>query len=526
MTPIKTMRGLPPFTLVQQFNALCIASLILFGLLFASIVSRAVEENLVSRASELTAGFVQYEVRQALYRDDADLSNENMTPSIVAQRMPSLYFGPDIVRVKVWNASAQIVWSNEQALIGKQFADNNEVKRAFAGAVVSEISETSEPEHEHERQYRRLMELYVPIHLPHTAKIPLVVEVYQGLDTLYADIHRYRLRVWVSTVLGFIGVYVVLLGIMLRASKTMRIQTENLIQSREKLIQADKLVSLGQLSAGVAHEINNPNQRILLQLTLFERAWVGIRPILDKYFEQNGDFSVSGVPYSKIGPRMPQAFENMRKASNRITTIVKELSDFARRKPSSSFENIDVNRVVKSATFLTRKMITESTDHFSLRVHKYLPPIKGNEQRLEQVLVNLLINACQAVSDRSKRMNVATGYDVENRQIIIKVRDEGNGISDADLPRIFDPFFTTRAEFGGTGLGLAISQSIIVEHGGTIQFRSTPGKGTTVTIVLPVPDDIRPGTATSTETEDVSLDSANVNSEVQVQPNATEPTAR
>ncbi|HRK36071.1 MAG TPA: ATP-binding protein, partial [Candidatus Hydrogenedentes bacterium] len=158
----------------------------------------------------------------------------------------------------------------------------------------------------------------------------------------------------------------------------------------------------------------------------------------------------------------------------------------ARREPERAMEPVDLNKVLRSAAFLTRKMVKESTDHFSMRLQKDIPPVAGNFQRLEQVFVNLIINACQALPNRGSRLNVASGYDEAKKCIAIKIRDEGSGILEKDLPRIFDPFFTTRADGGGTGLGLAISQSILNEHGATIRFRSTPNRGTTVSVLFPV----------------------------------------
>jgi len=474
------------WSLLQQFSLLCIVALLVFGVILAQIVNAAIEENMVSRAREITASFVRSEVSAALDLANIDALPPKALEGVVAHECPTLYFGAEIARVKVWNPSGKIIWSDDPALIGKTFLDNNDLLEALSGKVVSSVSKTIEPEHERERQYTRLMEIYIPISLSQYTSIPFVVEVYQHLDPLYDDLHAQQQTVWIAMALGFAALYVALFGLVYRASVTMQRQTESLLRSKEQLIQADKLVSLGVLSAGVAHEINNPNQRILLNATVFSRAWGGILPILEKYYEENGDFSVSGMSYSRIGPKMPEAIQNIVKASERIKIIVRELSDFARREPERAMEPVDLNKVLRSAAFLTRKMVKESTDHFSMRLQKDIPPVAGNFQRLEQVFVNLIINACQALPNRGSRLNVASGYDEAKKCIAIKIRDEGSGILEKDLPRIFDPFFTTRADGGGTGLGLAISQSILNEHGATIRFRSTPNRGTTVSVLFPV----------------------------------------
>jgi signal transduction histidine kinase len=115
-----------------------------------------------------------------------------------------------------------------------------------------------------------------------------------------------------------------------------------------------------------------------------------------------------------------------------------------------------------------------------------LPPLKGSEQKIEQVVINLIVNALHALSSRVDRIWVTTFYDKISDSVLIEVKDEGCGMSSEIMERITDPFFTTRTDTGGTGLGLSISYSIIKEHKGMMDFASTPGKGTIVTIRLPV----------------------------------------
>jgi polar amino acid transport system substrate-binding protein len=121
-----------------------------------------------------------------------------------------------------------------------------------------------------------------------------------------------------------------------------------------------------------------------------------------------------------------------------------------------------------------------------------LPAIRGDAQRLEQVVVNLLLNACQALPDRERGIRVATFLDPGRSQVVLEVRDEGAGIAAEHLPHLTDPFFTTRREKGGTGLGLWICAAIVEEHGGTLSFRSRPGEGTVVALTLPLLPDEAP----------------------------------
>jgi polar amino acid transport system substrate-binding protein len=150
-------------------------------------------------------------------------------------------------------------------------------------------------------------------------------------------------------------------------------------------------------------------------------------------------------------------------------------------------QSVDVNAVLRSATSLLSTMINRSTSHFSVDYGDNLPKLRGNSHRLEQVFINLIQNACQALPDVSRGISVSTAYDEKTSCIVVKVQDRGVGIPPGVLPRITDPFFTTKSKSGGIGLGLSISSRIIKEHGGTLVFASEPGKGTIAEITLPVP---------------------------------------
>ncbi|HEB11697.1 MAG TPA: GHKL domain-containing protein [Spirochaetales bacterium] len=128
----------------------------------------------------------------------------------------------------------------------------------------------------------------------------------------------------------------------------------------------------------------------------------------------------------------------------------------------------------------------KATKRFAVEIEENLPTIKGNFQRLEQVIINLIENACQALRDNEQGILISTSFDADHDCVEVKVRDEGAGITPENLARIKDPFFTTKRDAGGTGLGLSISATIIADHQGSLTITSERGKGTTVTICLPV----------------------------------------
>jgi PAS domain S-box-containing protein len=269
---------------------------------------------------------------------------------------------------------------------------------------------------------------------------------------------------------------------------TERKQAEEQLRHREQqMMQASKMVALGTLVSSVAHEINNPNNFIMLNTPLLLEAWESSKPVLDEYYEKNGDFIIGGMKYTEMKENIPVLFSGILDGSKRIKQIIEDLRDFVRRDSSDMTQAVDVNAVLKSAISLLSNMIMKSTKHFSAEYGDHLPRLKGNFQRFEQVIINLIQNACQALRDTQRGISVSTSYDEEKRSILITVQDEGMGIPVEVFPHITEPFFTTKRDSGGLGLGLSISSRIVKEHGGTLHFTSTPGKGTKVEIILPVP---------------------------------------
>jgi PAS domain S-box-containing protein len=255
---------------------------------------------------------------------------------------------------------------------------------------------------------------------------------------------------------------------------------------QQQMMQASKMVALGTLVSSMAHEINNPNNFIMLNAPLLREAWESSQPILQEYYEKNGDFIIGGMKYSEMCENIPVLFSGILDGSKRIKQIVEDLRSFARRDTSDMTQPVDMNAVLKSAVTLLSNMIMKSTNYFSVGYGNHLPLLRGNFQRLEQVIINLIQNACQALRDAQKGIFVSTSYDVKRRGIIVRVEDEGVGIPPEILPHITDPFFTTRHESGGTGLGLSISSRIVKEHGGTLTFTSEVRKGTKAEVFLPV----------------------------------------
>ena len=247
-----------------------------------------------------------------------------------------------------------------------------------------------------------------------------------------------------------------------------------------------RLASIGVLAAGVAHEINNPNNAIQFNATLISRAWHDIMPILEEYCEENGDFSLGGLNFSEARESFPGLISEIGRNSDRIRRIVQNLKHMSRQDTGTLTESVDIQQVLEATVMILHNQIQKFTDLCDVSIPDDLPPLQGNSQQLEQVFINILLNALQSLPDRSRGVFIRGGFDADNNLMWVSIRDEGRGISERDMGRLTEPFFTTRTDTGGTGLGLSISRSIVERHGGTMGFQSTRGSGTEVTVRLPL----------------------------------------
>jgi len=254
---------------------------------------------------------------------------------------------------------------------------------------------------------------------------------------------------------------------------------------QEQMMQTNKMVALGTLVAGVAHEINNPISSVMLNFQVYERFWQAAQPILDNHYAEKGQLEIGGMDYPQLRERMPRLLHFTKEGVSRVRRIVGDLKEFSRQHPSELREAVNLNQVVENSVGLLSGLIKKATTDFRVELDENLPTLPGNSQRLGQVIVNLLVNACQATDDPGKPIRVSTSYLEESEEIVLEVEDHGIGMTPDLLERIKDPFFTTKRDNSGTGLGLSISDTIVRNHRGWLNFKSEPGRGTTATIRLP-----------------------------------------
>ena len=276
-----------------------------------------------------------------------------------------------------------------------------------------------------------------------------------------------------------------ILGTWQDISEAKRKQQES-EQRLQQIVQADKLASLGQVVAGVAHEINNPNSFITYNVPLLEESWEVFAPIIKEFTQKYPKKMAGNITCAEMAEEMGEIIGAIKTGSDRINTIVAKLKDFARLDESAPSKLVDANEVINDSLTIVGAQARKLIGNITVELAKDLPLFTGHFQKMEQVVANLIMNAAQAVPCKEEgTLSVRSRYIQRLDAILIEVEDNGRGISPEDMPNIFDPFFTTKRNIGGTGLGLSVSYGLIQEHNGRIAVLSRPGLGTKFTVFLP-----------------------------------------
>lgn len=260
---------------------------------------------------------------------------------------------------------------------------------------------------------------------------------------------------------------------------------KKLKECQQQLQQAQKMETLGTLVAGVAHEINNPINLIMYNLPLIQKVWLDLLPVLMRYKDKDPDRKFGGFTYDFIEDNLPQLIADMDMAANRVAKIVADLKNFSRQSNVAEINPIQVNTAVRNALRLAQTTFRKSSVQLELDLIENLPLIEGNLQSIEQILLNIIINAIQAIDHDHGNLRISTGFQINDGRIYIRISDNGRGISPSISDKIFLPFVTDKQAEGGTGLGLSVTYSLVKAHEGEISFQSSPGEGTTFSVYLP-----------------------------------------
>jgi PAS domain S-box-containing protein len=267
---------------------------------------------------------------------------------------------------------------------------------------------------------------------------------------------------------------------------TERVEAEETLRnSQEQLYQAQKMESLGALVAGAAHEINNPINLIMYNIPLLQKVWHDFLPVLNEYAERNPVRKYGGLTYDFLDKNLDQLLLDMDMAASRVAKIVTDLKNFARQSNVADKKTMQLNTAVENAMRLAQTTLRKSGVFLELDLDPDLPLIKGNLQSIEQIILNIIINAVQAIDHDQGKIKITTGFQNKYGRIYIAISDNGRGVAPSISDKIFDPFVTDKQAEGGTGLGLSVTYSLVKAHDGEISFKSKEGKGTTFTVTFP-----------------------------------------
>lgn len=284
-----------------------------------------------------------------------------------------------------------------------------------------------------------------------------------------------------------------IVGELIKANRDLKELNSKLSDAQSKLIQSEKLASIGQLAAGVAHEINNPIGFIFSNFGTLEQYLEDLFQMLDAYEQAEASMS-DGAALARIRSLkadldidylkedIPNLMRESRDGIQRVRKIVQDLKDFSRVDARQEWESVDLHAGIDSTLNIVNNEIKYKAD--VVKHYGALPEVQCLPSELNQVFMNLLVNAAHAITAERGTITISTG--VEGRNVWVEVADTGAGIAQENLQRIFDPFFTTKPVGKGTGLGLSLSYGIVQKHSGRMEVHSELGVGTRFRVTLPI----------------------------------------
>jgi len=280
---------------------------------------------------------------------------------------------------------------------------------------------------------------------------------------------------------------------LLRRNQELTQANDNMVRMRQQLVQSEKLASIGQLAAGVAHEINNPIGYVGSNLGSLEKYVTDLFRLSEAFVAQESAISDpsarkalkdlrESIDLTFLQEDVPALLRECQEGISRVRKIVQDLKDFSRMDSGEKFEWADLHQGLDSTLTIVNNEIKYKAD--VIKRYGTLPQIECLASQLNQVFMNLLVNAAQAIGDKRGTITIQTGADDES--VWVEIADTGSGIPADKIGRIFDPFYTTKPVGKGTGLGLSLSYGIVQHHAGHITVHSEPGTGTRFRVTLPI----------------------------------------
>lgn len=255
---------------------------------------------------------------------------------------------------------------------------------------------------------------------------------------------------------------------------------------KQQLDQIESQASLGMLVSSVAHEIKNPNTFISFNISILRDYLADMLPILDQHADQHSEVEIGNIPYAEFREEVIKIVDTIELGTRRIDKFLGNLREFSTSKSEIEIQCVPLSLIFEKVLSLTRTKILQSVNTFDSDIPADLPKINTDPVVLEQVLINLLVNAAQAVDKSTSWIRLRMlPLDTPNDPIVIQVEDNGCGMDALTQKQLFEPFYSTKIAEGGTGLGLYVCRNLVHQLGGRLNVTSELGQGACFTIELP-----------------------------------------
>jgi two-component system, NtrC family, sensor histidine kinase HydH len=454
------------FSNTSLITRFAVHSFICIGIMTAALwflVSNYLINEMLAREWESTARVVRADVRQWLTDDDFKSKDPQRVGDKFDALLQRISLVADVLRLKVYDTSGTVIWSDDERLVGQSFPDNDDLRKALRGSIVADISSLNKTENVFDQNsFDRAVEIYVPVYTKDNRELLGVLETYKYADRVYADIRRARMVVLIGAFGGGLLLYVSLFAIVRQAARKIDEQQQNLIKIQSELVTSQRMAAIGEMAAAVAHGIGNPLSSI--------RAAAQVATLNCR--TENGSLK-----------KIQSNLESIMQQVDRVQKRMQGLLNFA--KPMEPRPGpVEVNSLVKDVVSTLRPRFEEAHVQSELDLDGRLPKPTLDPNQIEQVFMGVITNALEA-TPRGGRVTVRTKlHNANPRAVSISIEDTGEGIPAQYREGVFEPFFTTK--FRGTGIGLPLAKKFVEKNGGTIAISDARSGGTRVDIKFPL----------------------------------------
>jgi signal transduction histidine kinase len=445
-----------PFSLSRWFASVGLLSIALISVVCALLLSRMTRDHLLHQESLLTTQFMESIIaveRASMYFEHPDraVARDGALAEKVEELLEHLAALPDVLRANLYSPEHKVLWSSDSHLVGRSFADNDDLDRALRGETGIEMGSrggllTDKSEHEHLIDSGYYVEIYLPVWDGDHQHVVGVVELYRAPRRLLEAIQASQRVIWLGALCAGAFLYVALLTLVKRSDVIIRSQ-------HARLLEAETLGVVGDMGAAVAHGIRNPIASIRSSAELLS-------------------VSDAQTPTEAAADIISQV--------DRIELWIRELLTYTGPVPQR-MEPILLQDVVADTLRSFERDLDRRGIATSSSMPADLPAVRGDPLMFSQLVHGLIANAVDATPAGGRI--TASAELLAGEKLSVKIADTGSGMNEEQLAGVFKPFHTTKAK--GLGLGLALAKRIVERYGGTIGIASSPGRGTQVEIILP-----------------------------------------